>query len=120
MSEAKTYQGSCHCGRVKYEVSLDLSKPVLACNCSMCGRSGTLLTFVGADTFKLLSGEDSLGDYQFNKHIIHHLFCKTCGIKAFARGKKQTGEAMVAVNARCLEGVDVGALTIKQIDGKSA
>ncbi len=119
MSEAKTYQGSCHCGRVQYEVSLDLEKPVLACNCSMCGRSGTLLTFVGTDSFKLLRGEESLSDYQFNKNVIHHLFCSTCGIKAFARGKKQTGEDVVAVNARCLEGVDVGALQVQHVDGKS-
>ena len=116
----QTYQGSCHCGRVKYEVSLDLEKPVFACNCSVCGRSGTLLTFVAADSFKLLSGEDSLGDYQFNRNVIHHLFCKNCGIKAFARGKKQTGEDTVAVNARCLEGVDVGTLTVQHVDGKSA
>jgi len=119
MSEAKTYQGSCHCGRVKYEAELDLSKPVLACNCSMCGRSGTLLTFVPAESFKLSSGEDSLSDYQFNRNVIHHLFCKNCGIKAFARGKNQSGGDVVAVNARCLDGVDLKSLTIQEVDGRS-
>lgn len=32
---------------------------VIACNCSRCGKLGTLLTFVPAENFKLLSGEDA-------------------------------------------------------------
>jgi hypothetical protein len=119
MSEANTYTGSCHCGAVRYEVKLDLKKPVVSCNCSMCGRSGTLLTFVPEGEFKLLAGEGSLSDYQFNKHLIHHLFCKTCGIKAFARGVARDGTPTVAVNARCLEGVDAGGLNVTQFDGKA-
>ncbi len=118
MSEATTYSGSCHCGAVRYEVNLDLSKPVISCNCSMCGRAGTLLTFVPPSEFKLLSGEESLTDYEFNKHAIHHLFCKICGIKPFARGSGPNGP-MVAVNTRCLEGVEASALNIMQYDGKS-
>ena len=119
MSE-QTYQGSCHCGNVRFEVPLDLSKPVVGCNCSMCGRSGTLLQFVGATQFKLLQGEDSLGDYQFNKHAIHHHFCKTCGIKPFARGKNPDGSDMVAVNTRCIHDVDLSALNVVAFDGKSS
>lgn len=119
MEVANYHRGSCHCGAVRYEVDLDLSKPVIACNCSMCGRSGTLLSFVPASQFTLLSGEQALSDYQFNKHAIHHLFCKTCGIKPFARGKTQDGTPTVAVNVRCLEGVDLEALTIRTVDGKS-
>ena len=113
------HQGSCHCGSVRYEVVLDLGKPVISCNCSMCGRSGTLLAFVPASDFTLLSGEDTLRDYQFNKHVIHHLFCTTCGIKPFARGQARDGTPTVAVNVRCLQDVDLGTLVIQQFDGKS-
>ena len=90
MSAIETYTGGCHCGKVRYEVKLDLTKPVISCNCSMCGRSGTLLTFVPADQFTLKSGEEDLTDYQFNKHVIHHVFCRVCGIKSFARGRAET------------------------------
>ena len=113
-----THTGSCHCGAVRYEAALDLEKPVISCNCSMCGRVGSLLTFVPEGDFKLLSGEDSLTDYQFNRHVIHHLFCKKCGVKSFARGKRPDGSPMVAINARCLEGVDVAALKVMPYEGK--
>ena len=119
MSETKTYGGGCQCGQVRYEVELDLGKPVISCNCSMCGRAGTLLTFVPAERFKLLSGEGSLTDYQFNHLVIHHLFCSKCGIKSFARGKSRDGGDTVAINARCLDGVDLDALTVRKWDGKS-
>lgn len=118
MSEAKTQPGGCHCGRVRYDVSLDLGLPVLSCNCSMCGRSGTWLAFVPADRFTLRSGEADLTDYQFNKKIIHHLFCKVCGIKSFARGTAPDGSATIAINVRCLDGVDLDALTVHKYDGR--
>ena len=114
----QSHTGGCHCGKVRYQVQIDLSSPVLSCNCSMCGRSGTLLSFVPTAQFTLLSGEDALIDYQFNRHVIHHLFCKTCGIKSFARGKGKDGDT-VAVNTRCLDGVDLDALKVQKYDGKS-
>ncbi len=118
MSDLKTYAGGCQCGKVRYEVKVDLRKPVIACNCSMCGRAGTLLAFVPASDFELKAGEATLKDYQFNKKHIHHLFCTECGIKSFARGEK-AGQPMIAVNARCLDGVDVNELTVMQFDGRS-
>jgi hypothetical protein len=118
MTDIKTHTGSCHCGAVRYEVATDLAS-VIACNCSMCGRAGTLLAFVTADKFKLLSGEDALTDYQFNKHVIHHTFCKVCGIKPFAKGKDRQGNETRAINVRCLEGVDIDKLNVHQYDGKN-
>jgi hypothetical protein len=113
-----THQGGCHCGAVRFRVDLDASQPATSCNCSMCGRSGTLLSFVPANQFTLEQGEDHLTDYLFNKHAIHHLFCKTCGIKSFARGSSPKGE-MVAINMRCLDGIDVGEIPTRAFDGKS-
>jgi hypothetical protein len=115
----QTYSGGCQCGKVRYEVALDLSAPVISCNCSRCGRLGSLLSLAPAEDFTLQSGEGDLTDYQFNKHVIHHLFCTTCGIQSFARGKRPSdGADVVAVNARCLDGVDIDALEVKKVDGR--
>ncbi len=75
MPDAKTYQGGCHCGRVRYEATSDLAQ-VVDCNCSICVKRGALWAFVKAPQFKLLKGEDALTDYQFGKKNIHHLFCQ--------------------------------------------
>jgi len=119
MSDPKTYSGSCHCGKVKFEVTLDLSEPAVICNCSMCGRAGTMLRFVPASEFKLLSGEDVLTEYRFNNKVINHLFCSVCGIKPFGAGKGRDGVETRAVNVRCLEGVDLQQVPTRLVDGKS-
>jgi hypothetical protein len=118
MANAKPYTGSCHCGKVSYEITAELGQ-VIACNCSMCGRKGHLLTFVAPDQFKLLSGEGATTDYQFNTKNIHHLFCSTCGVSAYGWGTGRDGGKMYSINARCLEGVDPDALDVKKVDGKS-
>jgi hypothetical protein len=118
MSEMKTYEGSCHCGDVRYKVTTDLAQ-VIACNCSMCGRAAPLLNFVKPDKFELLSGQDAVTDYQFNKKNIHHLFCSKCGIKSYAHGTGPDGSPMIAVNVRCFEGVDPSTLKVITFDGKS-
>jgi hypothetical protein len=104
---------------VRYTVEADLSQPVIACNCSMCGRTGTLLSFVPIEKFALEQGSDSLADYQFHKHAIHHLFCKVCGVNSFARGVGPGGQEMAAINVRCLEGVDPSKLEVQHFDGRS-
>lgn len=119
MSDAKTYRGSCHCGQVSYEVETSL-QPLVSCNCSICAKSGSILTFVPESTFRLKTGADNLTDYQFNKKIIHHLFCKTCGVRSFARGKAPDGTPMIAINVRCLDDVDVSTLSPMPYDGKNA
>jgi len=116
MSEPKTYSGSCHCGRVAYEATADLG-PVVSCNCSICRKRGTLLAFVPEDKFRLKGGAEELTDYQFNRNVIHHLFCRTCGVPSFARGTGPDGVKMVAINVRCLDGVDLDTLEIRKVNG---
>ena len=113
-----TYKGSCHCGKIAYEVEGDL-KSVLSCNCSLCDKKGSLLWFVPRDKFKLLTPESDAATYTFNKGIIKHRFCRQCGIHPFAYGVDPKGNQMAAINVRCLEGVDLGALPVKEFDGRA-
>jgi hypothetical protein len=117
-AKVSTYSGGCHCGKVRYEVATDLAL-VMACNCSICTKRGTLWNFVPASQFALKKGENDLTDYQFNKHVIHHLFCSTCGILSFARGKGKDGSDTIALNVRCLDEVDLDTLEITKFDGRS-
>ena len=65
-------------------------------------------------------GEDSLTEYLFNRHVIRHQFCRTCGIEPFAYGAMPDGTPMVAINVNCLDGVDPRALPATRFDGRSA
>jgi len=112
------HTGSCHCGRIAFEVDGDFTQ-VIECNCSHCSRKGYLLWFVPSDQFRLKSKPDDYATYQFNKHVIDHHFCPTCGCAPFATGKDPLGKATAAVNVRCLEGVDLTAIKRVPYDGRS-
>lgn len=90
-----------------------------ACNCSICSRGGWLLAFVPSDSFRLVAGDRELIDYQFGKKHIHHLFCRTCGVRPFSRGAGKDGREMIAVNLRCIEGFDPTRLPVETFDGAS-
>jgi hypothetical protein len=118
MAEMQICRGGCHCGRVRYEVETDLSM-VLDCNCSFCQKRGALWTYVGGGQFKLLSGKDDLADYQFNRKVIHHFFCRHCGVGSFSEGQSEDGSKGYGINVRCLDDVDVGKLALTPYDGKN-
>lgn len=115
----QTYEGSCHCGAVKYEVTMDPPTKGFSGNCSICSRVGWILNFVPAAQFKLLSGEDVLRDYTFNKHNTHHVFCSKCGVRSFSRGKNKQGDEMIGLNLRCVAGIDAPKLDIQTFDCKN-
>ncbi|TWG88856.1 hypothetical protein L602_001000000550 [Cupriavidus gilardii J11] len=113
-----TYHGSCHCGAIAFDVEATL-EGVMSCNCSICQRKGALMWFVPRDKLTLLTPESNASTYMFNKHVIRHRFCPTCGIHPFGEGTDRQGNPMAAVNVRCLEGVDLSALPVTHIDGRS-
>ena len=112
------YTGSCHCGKVKYEVEGEI-KDVISCNCSICSRKGSLLWFVPRSSFKLLTSENDAATYTFRKGIIEHRFCKACGIHPFAYGSDPKGNQMAAINVRCLENVELDKIPVKPFNGKA-
>lgn len=113
-----TYHGSCHCGAIAFDVEGTL-EGVMSCNCSICQRKGALMWFVPRDKLTLLTPESNASTYLFNKHVIRHRFCPTCGIHPFGEGTDRQGNRMAAVNVRCLDGVDLAALPVTHIDGRS-
>lgn len=113
------YKGSCHCGKVAFEVEGEV-QGAMACNCSMCRRRGSLLWFVPRAQLHLLTPEDAAATYRFNHHVIAHRFCPVCGIHAYGEAiHPKTGEPTAAINIRCLDDVDLDSVPVTQFDGRS-
>lgn len=116
----KTYSGSCHCGAVRFEADIDLSKGTFKCNCASCTKT-RMWGPVETEAFRLLSGEADLTDYQPNR--IHHVFCRHCGVRSFAWGEDpKLGGKFYVARISCLEGVDIDELVnapITYFDGAS-
>jgi len=112
------YHGSCHCGKIAFDAEGEL-KGAMACNCSICSRKASLLWFIPQAQFKLLTPPENVATYTFNKHRIQHHFCKSCGIHPYAEAVDPKGNPMAAINIRCLEGIDLAAVPVKEFDGRS-
>ena len=108
------YDGSCHCGKVRFEASLDVAD-ALVCDCSICSKKGVIIGRVSEEDFRLLTPLDELGLYQFNKQIAKHYFCPVCGVHTFNRPR--SAPELWAVNLRCLPDVELEALSPTQIHG---
>jgi hypothetical protein len=109
-------EGSCHCGRIAFTLEGEVGD-VIDCNCSMCRRKGALLAAFPREALTLKTPEADMGTYKFNKHLIDHHFCLTCGISPFSEGKGRDGKAMTMVNVRCLPDVDLSGLRVIPYDG---
>ena len=110
-----TYEGGCHCGRVRFRVTADLDR-VTECNCSMCTMKGFLHLIVPPEQFELLSGRDDLTTYEFNTRVAKHHFCRYCGVHSFYVPRSDPDK--IDVNVRCLDGVDVARVATAQFDGR--
>jgi len=116
----KTYQGSCHCGTVRFEADLDLSQPTFRCNCSICRRTRFWVAVARPEEFRLLSGEGEMTEYLFNTRRNQHFFCRSCGVRAFGIGNETPIGKMIGVNVGCLEGVpeeELSRIPITRVDG---
>jgi hypothetical protein len=123
----KTYSGSCHCGTVRYQADIDLSEGTNKCNCSICTKARAWFVLVKPDRFRLLAGAEAQGEYQWtppgrSNPILHYLFCKTCGVRAFGWGEtKSLGGKWYFVSVASLDDADpdeLAAAPIRYADGR--
>jgi hypothetical protein len=110
--------GSCHCGRIAFRLDAEPTEAI-ECNCSICRRKGTLLAAFAPEQFHLKAARDDIAVYTFGKHVIRHQFCKVCGCAPFAARNGPDGQAMVAVNLRCADDLDLSTIKVIQFDGAS-
>jgi len=111
-----THSGSCHCGKIAFDVEGDF-ETAMVCNCSYCRRAGHMLAFTTPESFTLKTQPKDVSTYLFNKQVISHFHCANCGIATHGSGVGQDGKRMVAVNLRCVDGLDLDALKVTTFDG---
>jgi len=113
------YQGSCHCGAVRFSYEGEPIEKGLRCTCSMCARKGAMMTsqMIPPEKFTIDAEEGALGLYQFGIKTAKHYFCKHCGIYTFHETARKIGH--FRANIGCIDGVDTFALEADVFDGKN-
>lgn len=112
------YEGSCHCGGVKFSACASKKLTITLCNCRICFMSGHQELMVPEERFKLYSGQQYLKPYRFGNCIADHTFCAVCGIMPFYRPRSHpTG--FFSVNARCLDLTQAKEIEYVEFDGKN-
>ena len=115
----KTYQGAC-----RFEIDTDLDH--VRCNCSVCRRRGALIHRVPESALRMLTPLEDLTVYEWHTRTARDYFCPTCGIMPFripsAPTAQETAEGKLpftgwAINARCLEGVDLASVPVRLVNG---
>lgn len=112
------HTGSCHCGKIAFEFESGPITEGLECNCSICSMKGSILHFVPAASFTLKTPRADVSTYKFNKQVIAHHFCASCGTSPFAEANAPNGGPMAAINLRCVAGVDPKALKLNFYNGR--
>ena len=112
------YQGSCHCGAVKFSFDSEPISKGLRCNCSICSRKGALMSVqpIAPDDFHIDAQDGALGLYQFGAKNAKHYFCKRCGIYTFHITARFPDH--YRANLGCIDGVDTLSLPFDVFDGK--
>lgn len=99
-----TLPGQCHCGVVRFEVTLaEGLASARRCNCSYCAKRGAVAVTARADGLEILAGEDQLATYRFNTGVAEHHFCMTCGI--YTHHRRRSNPDQLGINVACLEGL---------------
>lgn len=119
----KTYHGSCHCGRIRYEADIDIQAGTGKCNCSICWKRRYWGANIKPEDFRLLCEEAGISDYQFGTLSAHHRFCANCGVPAYGTGYiEAVGGAYVSINLACLDDLDPAELAeapVQYFDGRN-
>lgn len=102
----KTYNGSCHCGAIKYEVDLNLENGTNKCNCTYCRKARSWKAFVKPAHFRLIQGQEMSG-YRTNEFTALKYHCAKCGMFTHEEGDAEwMGGKFVGVQVASIDNID--------------
>jgi len=110
----QTYNGSCHCGRVRFEVDIE-TESVRICDCSICHKRGALNVRVRAEHIRIHTPLEDLSLYKWHTRVAKDYFCPDCGILPFRRPR--TAPELWTINARCLDDAEIQSWAIERVSG---
>ena len=97
-------QATCHCGTVRFTVTLSNGlASARRCNCSYCRMRGAVAVSAYLEDIHIQQGQDALTLYQFNTGEAKHYFCSTCGIYTFHQRRSTPNQ--YGVNVACIENI---------------
>jgi hypothetical protein len=110
------YEGSCHCGAVRYRVDWEIDE-LTTCDCSLCTMRNALMAKAPEQALAVLEGEEHLTLYEWNTRRAKHYFCSKCGIYVFHR--KRAAPDHFGVNVFCLADLDPNAFPHRATEGEN-
>jgi len=113
-----TYRGSCHCGRIAFEVEGTLDGP---CPATVHSANAKALScgFVPRDNLNLLTAEEDTSAYTFNKHVIKHRFCPVCGTHPYGRQSIRRAIAWPPSTFAAWRRSNLASIPVTHFDGRS-
>jgi hypothetical protein len=119
----KTYHGSCHCGKLRFEADLDLAQGTGKCNCSYCWKVRAWNLGIKPEDFRLLSGKADAREYGFREGSDnHHVFCSHCGVRVYTQGYvEQIGGHYVSISLSSLDDLspaELAAAPVQYMNGR--
>lgn len=81
-SNTSKHSASCHCGAIRYTVTLSPPLPsqkLASCNCTICTKNGYLLLYPRRQDVVIHQGEGALKSHSFGQKQLLHRFCSECG-----------------------------------------
>ena len=119
----RTYQGSCHCGAVGFEATIDLAAGTGKCNCSICMKTRNWTAIVAPARFRVTRGGERLSEYRFGSGAVTYKFCPDCGVHVFGLGYlEEVGGDFVSVRVNCLDDASLDELAgapVRHADGRN-
>ncbi len=114
---AKKHPGSCHCGAVTFEATIDASKGS-RCNCTVCTKLNPLGAITKPELVTVTKGQSELSSFG-RTPAGTRFFCKHCGVYLYSKGHlAEIGGDYASVNLQALDDIDPAQVTTRYWDGR--
>lgn len=110
-------ESSCHCGKLKLEISAEMPDTLLSCNCSTCRRYAGLMVYFNPSVVKIIAEPSDMHEYSWGDKCLAFVRCSNCGCFSHWRSLDPAHMDRMGINARLFTNVDISKIQIRHFDG---